>query len=84
MTTRSIGHLIQQSRIKTWWLKIMVMRLQLCREDDTTYDFPRTLENMVAFLQGMKLRYNDGSGMQDIVTFLGTDFVENMHLKCKV
>jgi hypothetical protein len=32
----------------------------------------------------MKLRYNDGSGTRDIVTFLGADFVENMHLKCKI
>jgi hypothetical protein len=32
----------------------------------------------------MKLRYNDGSGTQDIVTFLGSDFVKNMRLKCKI
>ncbi len=53
-------------------------------KDDTTYDFPQTLENMVAFLQGMKLRYNDGLGTWDIVIFLGTDFVKNMRLKCKI
>jgi hypothetical protein len=32
----------------------------------------------------MKLRYNDGLGTQDIVTFLGTNFVEDMRLKCKI
>jgi hypothetical protein len=29
---------------------------------DVTIDVPLTLTNLVAFLQGMKLRYNDGSG----------------------
>jgi hypothetical protein len=32
----------------------------------------------------MKLRYNDGLGKQDIVAFLGTNFVEDMRLKCKI
>jgi hypothetical protein len=32
----------------------------------------------------MKLKYNDGLGTQDIVTFLGADFVEDMQLKCKI
>ncbi len=32
----------------------------------------------------MKLRYNDGLVTQDIVTFLGADSVEDMHLKCKI
>ena len=51
---------------------------------DVTIDVPLTLTNLVAFLQGMKLRYNDGSGTQDIVTFLSSDFVEDMRLKCKI
>ena len=54
----------------------------LSRNGDVTLDVPATLENMVAFLQGMKLRYNYGLGTQDIVTFLETDFVEDMRLKC--
>ncbi len=41
-------------------------------------------QNLVAFLQGMKLRYNDGSGTQDIVTLLSSDFIEDMRLKCKI
>jgi hypothetical protein len=32
----------------------------------------------------MKLRYNDGSGTQDIVTLLSSDFIEDMRLKCKI
>ncbi len=47
-------------------------------------DVPLTLTNLVAFLQGMKLRYNDGLGTHDIVTFLGSDFVKDMTLKCKI
>ncbi len=51
---------------------------------DVTIDVPLTLTNLVAFLQGMKLRYNDGSGTRDIVTFFGSDFVKDMRLKCKI
>jgi hypothetical protein len=51
---------------------------------DMTFEVPLTLENMVAFLQNMKLRYNYGLGTRDIVTFLGTNFVEDMRLKCKI
>jgi hypothetical protein len=32
----------------------------------------------------MELRYNDGSGTRDIVTFLSSDFVKDMRLKCKI
>ncbi len=51
---------------------------------DVTLDVPLTLTNLVAFLQGTKIRYNDGLGTRDIVTFLGIDFVEDMRLKCKI
>ncbi len=43
-----------------------------------------TLTNLVSFFQGMRLRYNDGQGTRDIVTFLGADFVEDLQLKCKI
>jgi hypothetical protein len=32
----------------------------------------------------MKLKYNDGNGTQDIVTFLGVDFINGMQLKCNI
>jgi hypothetical protein len=32
----------------------------------------------------MKLRYNNGNETQDIVTFVGADFVNDMQIKCKV
>ncbi len=43
-----------------------------------------TLTNLVSFFQGMRLCYNDGQRTQDIVTFLGADFIEDMQLKCKI
>jgi hypothetical protein len=51
---------------------------------DVSLDLPVKLTNLVSFFQGMKLRYNDGLGTQDMVTFLGADFVEDMQLKCKI
>ncbi len=43
-----------------------------------------TLTNLMSFLKDMCLRYNDGQGTRDIVTFLGADFVDGMQLKCKI
>jgi hypothetical protein len=51
---------------------------------DVTLDVPLPLTNMISFLQGIKLRYNDGFGTQDIVTFLGIDIMEDMRLNCKI
>jgi hypothetical protein len=45
---------------------------------------PVTLTNLVSFFQGMCLCYNDGQGIQDIVTFLEADFLDDMQLKCKI
>ncbi len=45
---------------------------------------PATLTNLESFFQGMRLRYNDGQGTKDIVTFLGADFIDDMQLKCKI
>jgi hypothetical protein len=52
--------------------------------DNVSLDVPVKLTNLVSFFQRMKLRYNVGLGTQDIVTFLGADFVEDMQLKCKI
>ncbi len=45
---------------------------------------PVTLTNLVSFFQGMCLHYNDGQGAQDIVTFLGAEFLDNVQLQCKI
>ena len=52
--------------------------------DTVTLDIPMTVQNMSSFLQGMKLRYNDGNGMRDVVQFLGVDFIDGMQLKCNI
>ncbi len=51
---------------------------------DVSLDIPVKLTNLVSFFQEVKSRYNDGLDTQDIVTFLGADFVEGMQLKCKI
>jgi hypothetical protein len=33
--------------------------------DTITFDIPLTVQNMSSFLQGMKLRFNDGNGTWD-------------------
>ncbi len=53
-------------------------------DDEVSLDVPETLTNLVSFFHGMRLRYNDGQGTQDIVTFLGADFIDGMQLKCKI
>ena len=39
---------------------------------------------MNSFLQGMKLRYNDGNGLCDVVQFIGVYFIDGMQLKCNI
>ncbi len=53
-------------------------------DNEISHDVPVTLTNLVSFFQGMCLCYNDGQGTQDIVTFLGADFLDNMQLQCKI
>jgi hypothetical protein len=47
-------------------------------------DIPSMLTNLVSFFKDMRLKYNDGRGTQDIVTFLGADFVEDVQIKCQI
>jgi hypothetical protein len=54
------------------------------REDEVTLDIPIMLTNLVSFFKDMKLKYNDGQGTHNIVTFLGADFGKNIQIKCQV
>jgi hypothetical protein len=45
---------------------------------------PVTVTNLVSFFQDMRLQYNDGQGAQNVVTFLGADFFDDIQLKCKI
>ncbi len=47
-------------------------------------DVPATVENMSTFFKRLKLRYNDGNGTRDIITFIGVDFIDDMQLKCQI
>ena len=53
-------------------------------DDTVTLDIPMTVENMSSFFRNMKLKYNNGNGTCNIVTFLGVDFVDGMQLKCNI
>ncbi len=57
--------------------------LDYISDNKISLDVPVTLTNHVSFFQGMRLCYNDGQGTQDIVTFLGADFLDDMQLQCK-
>jgi hypothetical protein len=56
----------------------------LINGDTVTLDVPLTVQNMSSFLQGMKLRYNDGNGARNVVQFFGVDFINGMQLKCNI
>jgi hypothetical protein len=52
--------------------------------DTITLNIPLTVQNMSLFLQGMKLRFNNENGTQDVVTFVRVDFIGGIQLKCKI
>ena len=52
--------------------------------DGIMIDMPFTPANLASFLNGVHLRYNDGNRTRNIVTFMGTNSVNNMQIKCKV
>jgi hypothetical protein len=54
------------------------------RDNEVMLEMPVTLTNLVSFFKDMKLKYNDGQGTRDIVTFLGADFGEAMQIKCQI
>ncbi len=47
-------------------------------------NIPLTLTNLASFFKDWHLKYNDGRGTQDIVTFLGADFGKDMQIKCQI
>ena len=53
-------------------------------DNEVTLDIPVMLTNLVSFLKDMRLKYNDGQGTRDIVTFLGADFGEDMQIICQI
>ena len=45
---------------------------------------PASVDDFISFRKGMKLHYNDGNGIQEIVTFLGKDYVNDMQMVCHI
>ncbi len=48
------------------------------------FDMPASVENVISFMKGMKLCYNYGNGIRDIVIFLGMDYVDDMQMVCHI
>ena len=42
------------------------------------------VEDSLAFLKGMKLIFNDGSGDKELIAFESIDFVDGMQQKCRI
>jgi hypothetical protein len=77
--------LLKQTMAKLLFQRIAVgSTIVYASDSKVSIDVPVTLTNLVSFFQGMRLCYNDGQGTQDIVTFLGADFIDDMQLKCKI
>jgi hypothetical protein len=53
-------------------------------DNEVTLDVPVTLTNLVSFLKDMRLKYNNGQGTRDIVTFLGADFGKDVQIKSQI
>jgi hypothetical protein len=54
------------------------------RENEIPMDISLMLTNLVSFFKDMRLKYNNGRGTQDIVTFLWADFVDDMQIKWQI
>jgi hypothetical protein len=49
-----------------------------------SFDMPVSLDNVISFMEGMKLQYNHGNGTRDIVTFLGVNYIDDMQMVCLI
>ncbi len=79
-----------------WAFSLKVKDTELASNDDgnivvmldsecgITFDMPASVENVISFMKGMKLRYNNGNGIQDTVIFLGMDYVDDMQMVCHI
>ena len=53
-------------------------------EGGISFEIPASVNDAISFMRGMKLHYNDGNGIRDIVTFLGIDYVDDMQMVCHI
>jgi hypothetical protein len=45
---------------------------------------PISIEDVISFMKGMKLRYNNANGIRDIVIFLEIDYIDDMRMACHI
>jgi hypothetical protein len=53
-------------------------------EGGVSFALAATVDNVVSFMKGMKLWYNDGNGTREILTFLDIDYIDDMHMVCLI
>ncbi len=58
--------------------------VMLDSEGGISFDMLVSIDNVISFMKGMKLRYNNGDGIWDVVTFLGMDYVDDMQMVCHI
>jgi hypothetical protein len=58
--------------------------VMLDSEGGISFDMPISIDIVTSFMEGMKLSYDNGNGIWDIVTFLGIDYIDNMQMVCHI
>ncbi len=58
--------------------------VMLDSEGGISFNMPASVENVISFMKGMKLPYNNGNGIRDIVIFLGMDYINGMQMVCHI
>jgi hypothetical protein len=53
-------------------------------EGGMSVEMPASVNDIISFMKGMKLHYNNGNGICDIVTFLGIDYIDDMQMVCHI
>jgi hypothetical protein len=79
-----------------WAFSLQVKGMELAYSDDgdvvvmldseggISFDMPISIDNVISFMKGIKLQYNNDNGIQDIVTFLGMDYVDDIQMVCHI
>ena len=53
-------------------------------EGGMSFEMPASVNDIISFMKGMKLCYNNGNGIRDIVTFLGVGYIDDMQRGCHI
>ncbi len=58
--------------------------VMLDSEGGISFDMLFPIDNVISFMKGMKLWYNTGNGIWDIVTLLEMDHVDDIQMVCHI